>query len=641
MARLLSGSTLRTGGSGEFIDLKGAQPQLPPTSPAGTGFTIITDTLLRSSYSSTLGFVDITSATMRSVLPDQQIRVISTGSIVLSTSTNTGVLAVRGGIGIDGNIFASKDVTFNGITIGQGYRNDVDAAWNNLIIRGVATESEFSNDFSNGQQNISIGYDSLTNLDTAYKSIAIGRYALNTGTGLRNSIAIGDSSLKNIGILPEAYIKSIDNVTTSSSTEITGITNSNPAVVTSVNHGLTTGRRVSIANVVGVSTGTTSLLNGHSYWVDVYTVDTFGLYTDPVFTTATSVNSSSLGDITWSPYISGGNVIHPIEVVVANHGYSTGTAIKMSGIVGSENLSDPDYPVTLNDIVFYINSVDTSTIQLYTDPIVGAGLDGTNYSSYQSGGTIHRVLKQDDNIAIGSNAGKSLIDGERNFFLGDNIATNLTTGSYNFFIGHDAGNGMKIGSGNVSIMGDNLIDGRDNQVAIGAIFYYDGAGYLRLTADTAVGLGSTAAGGNTGALAVFGGVSVSDNIVVANSITAGTTSTATVVPALYSNNVVLASYTSPSLTSTNTVVVDEFSMTDYRTSKYTAQVVQGTDVHVTDITVFHDGTNVYIGEYGIFCTTSELGVFDAVVTGTNVNLTFSPYTTSTTTVKVVRMGLTS
>jgi hypothetical protein len=641
MARLLSGSTLRTGGSGEFIDLKGAQPQLPPTSPAGTGFTLITDELLRTSYSSVLGFIDITTATMRSLLPDQQIRVVSTGSLVLSTSTTTGVLAVRGGIGIDGNIFATKDITVNGITIGQGYRNDVDSAWNNLVIRGVASTSESPNDFSNGQQNISIGYDSLTNLDTAYKSIAIGRYALNTGTGLRNSIAIGDSSLKNIGILPTEYIKPIVNITTSSSTPITGITNANPAVVTSVDHGLSTGQRISIASVVGLSTGTTSLLNGHSYWVDVYTTDTFGLYTDPVFTTATSVNSISLGDITWTSYQSSGTVVHPIEVTVSNHGYTTGTAVLMSGIVGVEDLRDPEYTVSLNDIVYYINVVDTSTIQLYTDPIVGAGVDGTYFSSYQSGGTIHRVLKQDDNIAIGSNAGKSLIDGERNFFLGDNIATNLTTGSYNFFIGHDAGNGMKIGSGNVSIMGDNLIDGRDNQVAIGAIFYYDGAGYLRLTADTAVGLGSTAAGGNTGGLAVFGGVSVSDNIVVANSVTAGTTSTATVVSALYSNNVVLASYTSPALTSTDTVIVDEFAMAQYRTAKYTAQVVQGPDVHVTEITVFHDSTEVYIGEYGIVYTTSELGVFDAVVNGTNINLTFSPYSESTTTVKVVRMGLTS
>jgi len=52
MPRLLSGSTLRRGGSGEFLDLKGAQPQLPPTPTTSTGYTLVTDNLLRTSYRS-------------------------------------------------------------------------------------------------------------------------------------------------------------------------------------------------------------------------------------------------------------------------------------------------------------------------------------------------------------------------------------------------------------------------------------------------------------------------------------------------------------------------------------------------------------------------------------------------------------
>jgi hypothetical protein len=58
MPSLLSGSTLRRGGSGEFIDLPGAQPQLPATDTTLTGFTLVTDNVLRTSYRSSLGFIE-------------------------------------------------------------------------------------------------------------------------------------------------------------------------------------------------------------------------------------------------------------------------------------------------------------------------------------------------------------------------------------------------------------------------------------------------------------------------------------------------------------------------------------------------------------------------------------------------------
>ena len=64
MPRLISGSTLRKGGSGEFIDLSRAQPQLPPTETTATGFTLVTDSLLRTSYRSSLGFIEFRDSSM-------------------------------------------------------------------------------------------------------------------------------------------------------------------------------------------------------------------------------------------------------------------------------------------------------------------------------------------------------------------------------------------------------------------------------------------------------------------------------------------------------------------------------------------------------------------------------------------------
>jgi hypothetical protein len=76
MAKLISGSTIRRGGSGEFIDLAGAMPQLPPTDTTATGFTIVTDSLLRTTYRSSLGFVEFSDASMYSSLPEGTIRIL-------------------------------------------------------------------------------------------------------------------------------------------------------------------------------------------------------------------------------------------------------------------------------------------------------------------------------------------------------------------------------------------------------------------------------------------------------------------------------------------------------------------------------------------------------------------------------------
>jgi hypothetical protein len=177
MPKLLSGSTLRTGGSNTFIDLAGAQPQLPQSPSTSTGFTIVTDALLQTTYRSSLGNLEMNSGTMWSNLPDGQITLVGTGTGFVfvagateSTSTNSGALVVEGGVGIGGSLRTDNDIYANGLRIGRGFEGV-----NNLVITGSADPQ--INEFSNGQQSVAIGYDALLGLSTAYKSIAIGRNA--------------------------------------------------------------------------------------------------------------------------------------------------------------------------------------------------------------------------------------------------------------------------------------------------------------------------------------------------------------------------------------------------------------------------------------------------------------------------------
>lgn len=146
---------------------------------------------------------------------------------------------------------------------------------------------------------------------------------------------------------------------------------------------------------------------------------------------------------------------------------------------------------------------------------------------------------------------------------------------------------------------------------------------------------------NNGALVVSGGVGVAKNLTVGSAITIGTASTQTVVNAYYSNNTLLSSYTSGFIQSNASINLDTFSATAYRTAKYLVQIVDGTKIHVEEILVFHDGTNVYMTEYGIATSQGELGTFDANLAAGTITVTFQAnYTPTQMTIKLSRQTIT-
>jgi hypothetical protein len=261
MPGLLSKSALRSGGSGQYIKLQTAQPQLPPTPTTSTGYTVVTDNTLVTGYRSSLGNLEMNSGTIYSSTPDQSIKLLGTGTGTvlvlggaLSTSTNTGALQVIGGIS------STQDIFVNGLTIGQGYQGV-----NNIVIRGVA--QPIPNDADNGQESIAVGYDVLGGISSARATIAIGRGALSSGTHLVGQVAIGDQSLNSLG-----------NFTVFVIGNITSITKNAPAVVTVANHGLTTG---TVVTVTGLTQGPTAL-NGNNYWIDVVDLNNIVLYSDNI-----------------------------------------------------------------------------------------------------------------------------------------------------------------------------------------------------------------------------------------------------------------------------------------------------------------------------------------------------------------------
>jgi hypothetical protein len=307
MVQLLSGATLRSGSANTFIKLADAQPQLPATPSTTTGFTVITRVVdpaeLVTSYASSLGNIEFNNGTMRGNLTDLNIQILGTGTgtvivsgNVVNTSTTTGVLVVKGGIGISDGLYTGQDISVNGLLIGQGYSNNIGGI-DNLVIRGEAAAT--INNFPVGQRNIVLGYGTLQGIDTALKNIAIGRNALSTGSFIEHTIAIGDSALKNIG---------------TTQTEFVGIINYVVAVNTLtfevVNHGLKDGDQVVITESVGMTE-----INDQKYWIDILSPDWFAVYHD--------INLSIPVDgSTFNNYVSDGKVS---RLLLWNGNFAIGT----------------------------------------------------------------------------------------------------------------------------------------------------------------------------------------------------------------------------------------------------------------------------------------------------------------------------
>jgi hypothetical protein len=165
-----------------------------------------------------------------------------------------------------------------------------------------------------------------------------------------------------------------------------------------------------------------------------------------------------------------------------------------------------------------------------------------------------------------------------------------------------------------------------------------------ISAPTVTVTSSTNATNTTsGSLQVIGGVGIGLDLVVGSAVHIGTTATDVVVPAVYSGNSLLANYTSNVITTNSSQNLDTFLTADYRTAKYLVQIVDGAKIHVQEMLLFHNGTNVYMNIYAISTTQGELGDFDASIVGGNtMTLSFIPnYTPTAMVIKVARTTITA
>ena len=89
-------------------------------------------------------------------------------------------------------------------------------------------------------------------------------------------------------------------------------------------------------------------------------------------------------------------------------------------------------------------------------------------------------------------------------------------------------------------------------------------------------------------------------------------------------------------TTTSQTAVDTFAAATYRSVKYQIQITRGSEYHITEVFIVHDGTTSYGTEYATIKTGSLLASFDTDINSGNVRLLATPTTSSSTVFKLVR-----
>jgi len=343
----------------------------------------------------------------------------------------------------------------------------------------------------------------------------------------------------------------------------------------------------------------------------------------------------------------GGNIYLGGQLTVSNTQANTGTntsnALYVAGgayidktlVVSQETLFKG--PVTFSGSATFVLSTNT----FYTDNILeihvppgGVAADWTLDDGKDIGLRFHYYTAGTD-----TNAALVLDNGTKELHWysagAESLSGDFSTATYGTFrTGAIRLNGNVANTGNTNTGDLQVLGG----VGIGGGLYV--AGSVSATNFTLAGT-TVATSTNTGALQVSGGVGIGGNLYAGGFISVGTTATNSVVTSFVSNNNVYASYTSNVITNSIQVILDSFSTSTYRTAKYTVQIVDGANIHAQEILLFHNGATVYKTEYAVVYNNTELGTFDADVSGGLARLLFTASPTPTAlTVKMVRIGLT-
>lgn len=159
------------------------------------------------------------------------------------------------------------------------------------------------------------------------------------------------------------------NVNANSTKAITAITQANPGQVTAVGHGFSTGDKIKITSVGGMTQ-----VNNLYFTITVVDVDNFTIGVDTsAYTTYTSGGSAIKYGITQTS---------PVRVNSTAHGFTNGQIVYLDNATGM---------TTINDTAFTVANAQTNYFEL-------SGVNGTSFPAYTGSGVIYKYPQPTDEL---------------------------------------------------------------------------------------------------------------------------------------------------------------------------------------------------------------------------------------------------
>ena len=534
---------------------------------------------------------------------------ISANSVGIIYVSSTGKVGI-GKIPSTYILETSQDISVNGIVIGLGNSS----ISSNLVI---GTSSLYNN--TSGTANISIGQNNLHSNITGTNNTSIGNNSLQANLLGSNNISVGNNVLysNTTGVLTFGNISGGSNY-------VNGVYN---------NVQLT---RVSGSTALVYPTAKITVANGAVAIVELLTagkgfIDNTTVLTAP----ASSLGNTGSGfSITVNSLTSGSNNIGIgytalYSNTIGTHNIGIGSSTLTSNTTGNDNIGN-------GFNALYSNTTGSNNVSFGNSALYSNTIGNSNFGLGSN--SLYSNINGSDNVAIGDSSLYNNNTGIKNISIGSMSLSSNTGGSNNVAIGYQAGynSGVSITTG-------------ANNTFIG---YGSTSSTNGITNSSAIGNGAIVSASNQ---MVFGNSSVSVNLMHGSLLVGVTTNpnnAALVVNGFvettsggirFPDGTELSSATSGTLTTLTTtsldqITIDFFPTTSYRTAKYLIQMSSTVSYHVIELLLIHNGTTVYLSQYGEIFSNLSLGNFDATISGGNVNILYKP-TNAATILRILRQTL--
>jgi len=254
------------------------------------------------------------------------------------------------------------------------------------------------------------------------------------------------------------------------------------------------------------------------------------------------------------------------------------------------------------------------------------------------------LLTEDSPITIGSSGTKTsdpLTPLDQNY-----VTLKQLQDHYRLFINRIQVQLSSIGGGG-AVRLDDLEDVgiRTTGLATNNLLIYNGIQWVGIasTALSGTGEASSLAPGATGVnLTLTGNLSVGgtityDDVEYLDSIGVATARSGLEIGAGSITTIIKIDAATATTTTTSESNIDTFSASVFRSAQYQIQITRGSLYHVTTLNVLHDGTDVYMAEFGTIKTGSTLATFDADINSGNVRVRATPAFSSSTVFKISKI----